>query len=356
MKRLLPIFVTMLTLFAPSKAWAQTQYISEVMLIGKNNNTEANALKAQYVAQGWTAIDKDLNDGCGSTTDYIYLLYKKRSTASPNHTFITNFYISDESGEAPGSLTFNGHHYTLVPYDGDNHFKEKRGDLNSNAGGKDIHLYYTTDKMENKTAITSITFNETQSGAVGGGYDLNKGAGGDDIYMHCESSKAPNWEIEKSTDGGRCIVKSFIESVAVTKSEVLAFPAIINGAVVVDINGVSFSDFGNLETIYFSQGYTYNSMPVAYGLSSLKHVHVVDNSGTVVNADALPASITSIPNEGFSYTSIETLTMPNVTSIGDDAFKNCKALTSVTMPKVTSIGNYAFRGCEALRAYHSRPA
>ena len=276
---------------ATAAAWAQTEYISEVMLVGKNNNTDANTLKAQYVAQGWTAIDQDLNDGCGSTTDYIYLLYKTRTTASPNHTFITGFYISDESGEAPENLSHDGHNYKLVPYDGDDHFKEKKGDLNSNAGGKDIHLYYTTERMEDKTAVTSITFNETQSGAVGGGYDLNKGAGGDDIYMHCERDKAPCWEIEKSTDGGRCIVKGFDANTGVAKSAVLAFPAIIDGAVVVDINGFSFLGFTNLATIYFSQGYTYTSMPAANNRTSLKHIHVVDNSGVVTNADALPASI-----------------------------------------------------------------
>ncbi|MBQ9666050.1 MAG: hypothetical protein IJV33_06235 [Bacteroidaceae bacterium] len=104
-----------LAVLTTATTWAQTQYISEVMLIGKNNKTEANMLKAQYVAQGWTAINQDLNAGCGSGTDYIYLLYKTRSTASPNHTFITDFYISDATGDAPGSLTYNGHSYKLVP-------------------------------------------------------------------------------------------------------------------------------------------------------------------------------------------------------------------------------------------------
>ena len=38
-----------------------------------------------------------------------------------------------------------------------------------------------------------------------------------------------------------------------------------------------------------------------------------------------------------------------VTAIGEDAFKNCKGLTSVEMPStVTSIGKFAFSGCESL--------
>jgi len=39
-----------------ASAWADTSYITDLMLIGKNNKTEANALKEQYVEQGWTAI------------------------------------------------------------------------------------------------------------------------------------------------------------------------------------------------------------------------------------------------------------------------------------------------------------
>ena len=39
-----------------------------------------------------------------------------------------------------------------------------------------------------------------------------------------------------------------------------------------------------------------------------------------------------------------------VTSIGDDAFWNCRGLTSVTIPSsVTSIGDDAFSGCSSLK-------
>lgn len=247
-----------------------------------------------------------------------------------------------------------------MPYEGDDHFKEKRGDLNSNAGGKDIHLYYTTDRKPNQTAISSISFNMTKSGAVNE-YDLNAGCGSksDYIYMHCESSAAPNWTIEKSNDGGRCIVRGYDASSGVTKGQLLAFPAIIDGAVVVSIDSkFSFKGFSGLETIFFSQAYNANKIPLVDGYfmraslldpaAPLKHIHIVDNSGAVVGPDELPASITSISDYGFQMTSIKSLNMPNVTSIGNGAFTGCSALTSVTMPKVTSIGKIAFFDCSAL--------
>ena len=48
--------------------------------------------------------------------------------------------------------------------------------------------------------------------------------------------------------------------------------------------------------------------------------------------------------------SIHSVTIPqSVTSIGEDAFRECSALTNVTIPQsVTSIGNYAFYECSAL--------
>lgn len=337
-------------LMATVSAWAKTptQYISEVMLIGKNKKSEAQALRDQYVAQGWTAIDQDLNAGCGSGTDYIYLLYKQRSTASPNHTFITKFLISDASGDAPDSRTVDGRTYKLVPYDGDSHFKEKKGDLNSNAGGKDIHLYYTTERMTDKKAVTQILFNATKGGSVQE-YDLNKGAGGDDIYMHCERYKAPQWVITKNSDGVRCIVNGFISEEGATKSDIFAFPAIIDGLVVVGIDkNMNFSNFKDyLETIYFSQAYNASTIPLAYECQNLKHVHIVDNNGAVVKANELPASITSIDDHTFRQTAIETLKMPNVSIIGKQAFAICY-LNSVDIPAVTNIDNEAFSDCQKL--------
>ena len=349
MKKFILLLVAVL---ASLSMWAEPKYIAEVMLIG-GTKTETDELKDTYTDQGWTVIDQDLNAGCGSSSDYIYLLYKEGSTASPNHTFVTRFLISDASGTAPDTRDAYGHRFKLVPYDGGDHFKQKKGDLNSNAGGDDIHLYYTTEIMENMEAVSQITFNATQSGGIytfsaATGYDLNDGAGGDYIYMHCESNAAPGWDIQKSSDGSQCHVTG-LSSFGLPKSDILAFPAIIDGAAVVGITGMNFSDFSELRTIYFSQDYDASTIPSANQCRFLKNVHIVDNSGIKIKEDELPASVTSIADGAFIWTKLETLKMPNVTSIGNNAFYSCIHLTNVTFPSgLTSIGNEAFFNCYAL--------
>ncbi len=65
----------------------------------------------------------------------------------------------------------------------------------------------------------------------------------------------------------------------------------------------------------------------------------------------IPNSVTSIGNLAFSYCYyLSSITIPNsVISIGDEAFEGCPRLISVIIPNsVTSIGDYAFRDCSHL--------
>ena len=173
-----------------------TDFITDVMVVGNKNQTDFNSLINSLVSAGWTDINYDLNSGSGSGTDYIHLLFKKQSSSGNTGTPITDFYIRT-GNNPPSSLTHEGRTYYLVPYDGSTSFINSQGNLNNNAGGAYIHLYYTKDALTNNHGVTGISFNTSQSGAVGEnggstGYDLNSGAGGAYIYMHLATTSGGN--------------------------------------------------------------------------------------------------------------------------------------------------------------------
>ena len=163
------------------------EYVTDVMLIGSTDQSVTNNLRDTYEAQGWHFINKDLNEGAHGA--YIYLLYKtERSTV--NRGYITDFYIKTGQGR-PQSITHNGRIYYPVPGGGGNAFVDDNVncDLNYDANGEYIYLYYTTDPFEDNRAVFKIEFNSTKDGGVGAnggtsGFDLNSGAHGAYIYMH----------------------------------------------------------------------------------------------------------------------------------------------------------------------------
>ncbi|MBR4729960.1 MAG: fibronectin type III domain-containing protein [Prevotella sp.] len=181
--------MTLLLAMLTTTAWAE-DFITDVMLIGGNKD-ETDALKESYGKQGWIVIDNDLN--AGAKGDYIYLLYKmETNTDGYNYGYVTGFYLQNKgAANTSPTLSYNGHVYNLVSYDGGDHFKGQKGDLNSNTGWETdaIHLFYTKDIFSDNSAVTGISFNSNRSGAVGKnggspGYDLNANAGGKEIYMH----------------------------------------------------------------------------------------------------------------------------------------------------------------------------
>ena len=182
-----------------------TTFVKDVMLIG-GSKSETTTLKTTYQNQGWTVIDYDLNKGCGSSSDYIYLLYKTEADTGGNRDYVTGFYLRDGK-DPPSSLTYGGRQYHKVAYDGGDWFESHYGDLNSNSSGAYIYLYYTKDTIGGY-AVTGITFNATSSGAVpwsgnGSPANLNKGCGADsdDIYMHV-STAAIAYGITYNLGGG----------------------------------------------------------------------------------------------------------------------------------------------------------
>ena len=68
-----------------------------------------------------------------------------------------------------------------------------------------------------------------------------------------------------------------------------------------------------------------------------------------ITVDGVEYSVISIGYEAFKESrALTSVAMPSVTSICASAFENCSNLTSVDMPSVTSIGENAFSGCSSL--------
>ena len=338
------ILLLLVALFATSTVWA-ADFITDVMVIG-GSKSEVNNLKTTYTNQGWTVIDQDLNAGCGSGSDYIYMLYKTgNNTSQDAGAFITDFYISTESGTVPDNVEHNGRIYTIVPYDGSTYFKNNKGDLNSHCGSGSayIHLYYCKDDNENyrSTAVTSITFNDTQSGAIGEsgsatGYDLNTGCGSGSayIYMHTATA-AKGWTVAIDPNSSQCIITGY-QGTKTNKSS-LTVPLYIDGAKVANFEGSVFSGFTNLETLAFYDNTIITQMPSMQGCSKFKHV----KTGSI--NDRTPTSMKSIPASAFVGTAIESITLPSVTSVGANAFQGCGTLNSVIfILSGVTIGDGAF--------------
>lgn len=168
-------------------------YVTDVMVIGNSDDDQVRNLRNQYTNDGWTVVNKDLNEAAGGWD--IYLAYKKSTDANPETGYITDICTSTKNVE---SFTFEGRTYYKAPATNFN------GDLNRDAGGKDIFLYYTRSRygLENAThggskrVITGINTtsksndNDDATGCVqwrncslSGSCDMNDGAGGSDIYL-----------------------------------------------------------------------------------------------------------------------------------------------------------------------------
>ena len=173
---------------------SKQRYITDVMVVGADSNDELLKLCEEYAQEGWTQLPTDLNEGAGG--QYVYLLYK---TGTNPERAIKDLYLRCGTGfgsdNRPETLTHQGLTYTIAAYDGDNHIKSNKGDLNSGAtGSEDINLYYTREGSS--APLTRLWFDGEEAGCVGRNgtttaCDLNKGAGGDFVFLHISRELSP---------------------------------------------------------------------------------------------------------------------------------------------------------------------
>ena len=184
------LLVVVLALVMPAQTWARDvrMFMTDLMLVGGADWSTVSAQINYYQERGYKVIDYDLNKGCGSGTDYIYLLYKPADwNDGQDHSYIADLAIKT-STDYPDSFydDVTGQTYFLVPYAGGSRFTGTKGNLNSGTRGTLLHLYYTKDAIRSR-AITQIYFDSSSTDALssdGAAVDLNKGAGGAYIYLH----------------------------------------------------------------------------------------------------------------------------------------------------------------------------
>lgn len=168
-------------------------WIKEVAISGDGDkNTAKNYLRNN----GYTIIDKDLNDDAGGW--YIYLGYKltdKYEEAITNLMVMngTSFYTQNEMDNVV-NVTEAGKKWEYHPVKRFN--INFNGDLNKKAGGADLFLYYTRSNITSGEAISGLEVIVSGSGKSNSNYvkefngnniygnmDCNKDAGGNYVYI-----------------------------------------------------------------------------------------------------------------------------------------------------------------------------
>ena len=110
-----------------------------------------------------------------------------------------------------------------------------------------------------------------------------------------------------------------------------------NGVLYVDDKKVSLSDSLCWQITHISSNDTLVEMAMRFYFPNLKSV-------------SFPNATTIKQNAFNGCTALTSISFPNATYIGKEAFRDCTALTSVSFPNATDIGMWAFDDCTALTA------
>ena len=143
---------------------------------------------------------------------------------------------------------------------------------------------------------------------------------------------------EVNADGKTCT----IIGIGTCTDNVIYIGNYINDYKVVAIGAGAFSGCGNITEIKFAANSTITSIGDDAFKNCVKLVIII-----------IPESVKNIGNSAFSgcsaLTEVKFSTNSTITTIGNSAFQNCISLVVIVIPQgVTAIGNSVFSGCSAL--------
>ena len=169
------------------------------------------------------------------------------------------------------------------------------------------------------SGLTSLTIPSTVT-TIGAG-----------AFSDCSSLSSVTIQNGVTTIGASAFKRTSISTVTIPSS-------------VTSLGNYAFSNCSNLTSVWI------NSKAVASkDYTSIPNLR--DNFGNQVKYYFLGTEVTVIGKKAFFGASLESVTMPNVTAIFENAFASCWSLTSVTMPSsLTGIHERAFYDCRELNS------
>ena len=170
-------------------------------------------------------------------------------------------------------------------------------------------------------------------------------------FFYCESLKSIDLPNSLTTIGDGAFLECYalesvtlgssVETIGASAFNCAPISSIIIPASVKSIGNWTFADCRALESVTFAEG----SQLTSIGDNAF-------NTCSALSSITLPNTVTTVGAKAFHYcTKLESATLSNsMEAIPDNMFYNCAQLKEITIPEsVTSIGEYAFYNCASLK-------
>lgn len=189
-------FTVLLSMMSICPLWADGTYLSDLAVTSCYRKKNIGSAQSQMSNAGFRVNGTDVNKGCGVSSNYVYVGFKTTTDPRQAITLIAIISGTVNGNSEVKNVSFNGKKYDLKPA---KHYYESNGDLNQNAGGSFLYLYYSTshageldehmysDLWVSYDRSNGVPYYDVRNGAlvqVAGVTNLNSGVGsGDNLFL-----------------------------------------------------------------------------------------------------------------------------------------------------------------------------